>query len=103
MSSKTKLKVLFFAKARELLKISESEITVPSVIDSAQALYQALEDKWPELAKLNRTFALALNEEYLSQDQEPGVCKGCDFFVGSKVYFIYYLSFNGESMAGSVI
>jgi len=31
-----------------------------------------LEDKWPELAKLNRTFALALNEEYLSQDQEPG-------------------------------
>jgi len=72
MSSKTKLKVLFFAKARELLKISESEITVPSVIDSAQALYQALEDKWPELAKLNRTFALALNEEYLSQDQEPG-------------------------------
>jgi len=72
MSSKTKLKVLFFAKARELLKISESEIIVPSVIDSAQALYQALEDKWPELAKLNRTFALALNEEYLSQDQEPG-------------------------------
>jgi len=72
MSSKTKLKVLFFAKARELLKISESEITVPSVIDSAQALYQALEDKWPELAKLNRTFALALNEEYLYQDQEPG-------------------------------
>jgi len=72
MSSKTKLKVLFFAKARELLKISESEITVPSVIDSAQALYQALEDKWPELAKLNRTFALALNEEYLSQEQEPG-------------------------------
>jgi len=70
MSSKTELKVLFFAKARELLKISESEITVPSVIDSAQALYQALEDKWPELAKLNRTFALALNEEYLSQDQE---------------------------------
>jgi len=72
MSSKTKLKVLFFAKARELLKISESEITVPSVIDSVQALYQALEDKWPELTKLNRTFALALNEEYLSQDQEPG-------------------------------
>jgi len=70
MSSKTKLKVLFFAKARELLKISESEIIVPFVIDSAQVLYQALEDKWPELAKLNRTFALALNEEYLSQDQE---------------------------------
>jgi len=72
MSSKTKLKVLFFAKARELLKISESEIIVSSLIDSAQALYQALEDKWPELVKLNRTFALALNEEYLSQDLEPG-------------------------------
>jgi len=70
MSSTVLLKVLFFAKARELLKISESKITVSILTNSAQDLYQALEDKWPELVKLNRTFALALNEEYLSPDQE---------------------------------
>jgi len=64
------LEVLFFAKAREILKTSESQITIATNISSAQVLYQALEDKWPELVILNRTFALALNEEYLSPDQE---------------------------------
>jgi len=69
-SSTVSLEVLFFAKAREILKTSESQITIGANTSSAQVLYQALEDKWPELAQLNRTFALALNEEYLSPDQE---------------------------------
>jgi len=69
-SSTVSLEVLFFAKAREILKTSESQITIATNISSAQVLYQALEDKWPELAILNRTFALALNEEYLSPDQQ---------------------------------
>lgn len=67
-TSKVKIQVLFFAKARELLRSSESEIQVhPSI--SVQGLYQILEETWSDLAKLNRSFALALNEEYLSLEQ----------------------------------
>ena len=61
------LQVLFFAKARELLKISEAEIILENV-DKLEQIYEKLEEKWPKLAQLNRTFALALNEEYLTQE-----------------------------------
>ena len=61
------VKVLFFAKAKEIVKTSEGDLTLgPSL--SVDQIYQALEKKWPKLKTLKRTFALALNEEYLDQD-----------------------------------
>ena len=60
------VKVLFFAKSKEITKISEGQLTLKtnSTIKIRQ-IYQALESQWPDLKKLKRSFALALNEEYL--------------------------------------
>ena len=59
------VKVLFFAKAREITKLSESELNLKSPNLKIQQIYQALETQWPEIKQLKRSFALALNEEYL--------------------------------------
>ena len=64
------VKVLFFAKSKEITKISEGQLTLKtnSTIKIRQ-IYQALESQWPDLKKLKRSFALALNEEYLDTNQ----------------------------------
>ena len=70
MSTNLKIKVLFFAKARELLQISEASFELKSSLQSTQSLHQALEAKWPQLLQFKRTYALALNEDYLDANQE---------------------------------
>ena len=65
--NKIMVKVLFFAKAKEIVQTSESSLTLGPNLTVDQ-IYQALEKKWPKLKPLKRTFALALNEEYLDQD-----------------------------------
>jgi len=64
------VKVLFFAKSKEITKIPEGQLTIKtnSTIKIRQ-IYQALESQWPDLKKLKRSFALALNEEYLDTNQ----------------------------------
>ena len=64
------VKVLFFAKSKEITKISEGQLTLKtnSTIKIRQ-IYQALESQWPDLKILKRSFALALNEEYLDTNQ----------------------------------
>ena len=62
------VKVLFFSKAREITKTSEAELSLPASQSTLEALYQALEEEWPALLSLQRTFALALNEEYLENN-----------------------------------
>ena len=64
------VKVLFFAKARELTKLSESELNLKSSNLKIQQIYQALETQWPEIKQLKRSFALALNEEYLEENTD---------------------------------
>ena len=61
------VKILFFAKARELLNQSESVISLnkESSIDN---VFEAIETSYPDLKALNRTYAIALNEEYLPND-----------------------------------
>ena len=61
------IRILFFAKAKDLLKQSEAEIDLPSELTINQ-LFEAIEHQWPELQKFKRTFAIALNEEYLDLD-----------------------------------
>ena len=64
------VKVLFFAKSKEITKISEGQLPLKtnSTIKIRQ-IYQALESQWPDLKILKRSFALALNEEYLDTNQ----------------------------------
>ena len=68
------VKVLFFAKSKEITKISEGQLTLKtnSTIKIRQ-IYQALESQWPDLKILKRSFALALNEEYLDTNQNSVV------------------------------
>ena len=65
MEGEVVVRVLFFAKARELVKASTSEVPVPSVT-TIPDLARALELKFPELIGLKGCFALALNEEFLT-------------------------------------
>jgi molybdopterin converting factor subunit 1 len=67
MANKVLVKVLFFAKAKEVTKQAEAYIQVPAETRLEQVL-QVLEKTFPELVILQRTFALALNEEYMEQD-----------------------------------
>ena len=62
------IKILFFAKAKDLIKQSEAEIDLPSAELTVNQLFEAIEHQWPDLQKFKRTFALALNEEYLDLD-----------------------------------
>ena len=62
-----KIQVLFFAKAKELVNLSETEIELFEE-QSVTQLFEALELNWPELKQFKRTFALAHNEEYLDLD-----------------------------------
>ena len=63
------VKVLFFAKARELLDKESDNLFVEEKNYSGLELITVLEEKYPALLNLNRSFILALNEEYLEMDQ----------------------------------
>ena len=62
--------ILFFAKAKELVKKSSLLVQLPSKFDNINDLLDKVEDKFPELRTLNRCFVLALNEDYLSEYKE---------------------------------
>ena len=68
-AEKSMVKVLFFAKSKEITKISEGQLTFTNSTIKIRQIYQALESQWPDLKKLKRSFALALNEEYLDTNQ----------------------------------
>ena len=61
------IEILFFAKAREVLNRSEDTIQLKANSTPTEVLSQ-LESKFPALKVLERTFVLALNEEYLCMD-----------------------------------
>ena len=61
--------ILFFAKAKELVNQSEAEIDLPPELTINQ-LFEAIEHQWPVLQKFKRTFAIALNEEYLDLESK---------------------------------
>ena len=62
------VKVLFFAKAKELVKASSQDIELNSKFNAVEDLLEVVETKFPGLKSLNRCFVLALNEEYLSEE-----------------------------------
>lgn len=62
--------VLFFAKAREIVDRSEVKLQITQTPLNRSGLYQLLENSFPALSVLKRSFAIALNEEYLDEALE---------------------------------
>lgn len=62
------IRILFFAKARELISASSSILKVPSVPLSTSDLYLLIEESYPLLKVLERKFVLALNESYIENE-----------------------------------
>ena len=60
--------ILFFAKAKELVKQSSMKLKLPSTFETMDLLLEKVEMEIPQLKVLNRCFVFALNEEYLCDD-----------------------------------
>ena len=64
----SKVNILFFAKAKDLVKKSSLLLKLPTKFSGVDALLERIETEIPELKTLNRCYVLALNEEYLVED-----------------------------------
>ena len=60
--------ILFFAKAKELVKKPSLQLKLPPMFENMESLLEAVEREVPQLKVLNRCFVFALNEEYLCDD-----------------------------------
>lgn len=60
--------ILFFAKAKELVKKPSLQLKLPSMFENIDSLLETVEKEIPQLKILNRCFVFALNEEYLCDD-----------------------------------
>ena len=74
-------KILFFAKARELLGKDQGRIKVPKNSQNGEKIFAIVEETFPALKTLNRGFILALNEEYLDSDASVTIKIGDEFAV----------------------
>ena len=68
MAAHVKVRVLFFAKAREIAETSRATLSLPNVELSVSDIVEKLEELFPQLSILRGSFILALNEEYLDGD-----------------------------------
>ncbi|CAI5980015.1 unnamed protein product [Closterium sp. NIES-64] len=72
-----KIKVLFFARARELVGAAEQTLELPADADS-RLLLERLYDAHPPLRDLAQSVVLAVNREYVSPSDPPTVLKDGD-------------------------
>ena len=78
--SEVTVTLLLFAKARELVGKSSVSTSIPTRL-TYQELVSRLESELPILKRLNRTFVLSLNEDYLEQEQEIVLTSGDEIAV----------------------
>lgn len=78
--SEVTVTLLLFAKARELVGKSSVSTSLPARL-TYQELVSHLESELPVLERLNRTFVLSLNEDYLEQEQEIVLTSGDEIAV----------------------
>ena len=67
------VEILFFGKARELVKLSSSKVSLPSRLTSSEELFSAVLCHFPELKPLDRYFVLALDQDYLDRESAQQV------------------------------
>jgi len=77
MEEKVFVKVLFFGKARELVKTPSQEIGFgKGQFLSTEKIVSILESKFPELEHLRGCYVLALNEDYLATTANISLASG---------------------------
>lgn len=64
------MKLLFFAKSREIVGKKETDFEFDSCT-TAQAVVECLVETYPELGTIADNIVLSLNEEYLDPDKNP--------------------------------
>ncbi|KAI7842392.1 hypothetical protein COHA_004031 [Chlorella ohadii] len=70
------VRVLFFARSRELAGTSEASVTLEPGSTTTVLLQQLLQ-QYPQLEELRGSFVFSLNQEYLAPDEEQQL-KGGD-------------------------
>ncbi|PRW59343.1 Molybdopterin synthase sulfur carrier subunit [Chlorella sorokiniana] len=70
------VRVLFFARSRELAGTSEASVTLEPGSTTTVLLQQLLQ-KYPQLQELQGSFVFSLNQEYLAPGEEQPL-KGGD-------------------------
>ncbi|KAJ1458511.1 hypothetical protein M885DRAFT_460788 [Pelagophyceae sp. CCMP2097] len=75
MSTMIKVKVLFFASARELAEVSHATMELPAG-STCSALRQALACDFPLLGLTVMDVTLAINEAYVAVNTDPTLADG---------------------------
>jgi hypothetical protein len=79
MEERVAVRLLCFGQARELLSITSAEILLPKVSSKSEIVGQ-LEARFPDLARLQGCYVLAINQEYLGNVDTVRLSKGGDRF-----------------------
>ncbi|KAJ3178553.1 hypothetical protein HDU85_005160 [Gaertneriomyces sp. JEL0708] len=66
--SSTKVKVLYFAGAKDAVGTAEEEVVTPEEVTSVPEFLDLLISQHPELEKAMQTSVLAVNMEYVEKD-----------------------------------
>lgn len=74
------VRVLFFARSRELAGTSEATLTLQPGSTTA-ALMQQLLKQYPQLEQLQGSFVFSLNQEYLAPGEEQQLKAGDEVAV----------------------
>ncbi|KAF0286861.1 Molybdopterin synthase sulfur carrier subunit [Amphibalanus amphitrite] len=72
--------LLLFAKARELVGSPQVSVSVPTECSGAE-LRELLVQTYPQLATLQGTFILAVNQRYLEADESVTIRRGDEVAV----------------------
>ena len=69
------VKVLFFARSRELAGTPEAQLHLPEG-STTSALLEQLLSQFPQLSEIRGAFVFSLNQEYLAAGQEAPLKSG---------------------------
>jgi len=80
MEDTVNVKLLLFAKARELTGLSECNLDIPTAV-SKDSLLSSILTKFPELIIISRNVMLALNDDYLLDEGNIQIKNGDEIAI----------------------